>query len=1079
MEQLLDFSVDLDVGLFDRVSATFYRSAGPEQLMAKQVLERFQEHPDAWKRVDVILERSTLAESKFIALQILEKLIKTMWKALPPVQRQGIKDFIVAIIIKTSSDETSLEKNRTLLGKLNIVLVQILKQDWPHNWPTFIPEIVASSKTNLALCENNMVILKLLSEEIFDFSAEQLTQNKAKKLKNQMAGEFAEIFQLCHEILENATKPSLIKATLDTLLRFLNWIPLGYIFETTIIDILRNRFFQVPEFRNVTLKCFTEIGALQVGPEYDEKFSILFSMVMSGIISFMPVDLDLADIYENSSDDDQNFIQNLALFFSSFFATHLKVVEASVVAVPENRDLILLAHRYLLKVSQVKDREVFKTCLEYWAKLVSELYDEMETARTIEMPTLNISPSTTFNGHANSANLRKNVYADVLSQLRVVMIENMARPEEVLIVENDEGEIVRETLKESDTIMLYKSIREVLVYLTHLDIEDTERIMSAKLERQMDGSEWSWDNLNRLCWAIGSISGAFPEEAEKRFLVMVIKDLLTLTEMKRGKDNKAVVASNIMYVVGQYPRFLKAHWKFLKTVVNKLFEFMHELHEGVQDMACDTFIKISQKCRRHFVIQQPQEVMPFIEELLATIDTITSELQPQQVHTFYEAVGYMISAQINKQQQERLIIKLMESPNRAWDSLMAQAAENVNILASPENIKVLGNILKTNVSSCSSIGPGFVVQMSRIFVDMLNLYKAVSELISQAVVAQGLIATKTPYVRGMRTIKREVLKFVDVFISKAEDLQALNSTMIPQLLETVLGDYARGVEPAKDSEVLNVMANIITRLGALMTDKVPGILDAVFECTLNMINKNFEEYPEHRVAFFKLLQAINQSCFNALLAMPSPQFRLFLDSIVWAFKHTMRDIGDTGLLIVVEMFNNFSKTEPHISNAFFQTYFISLLQDIFFVLTSTSHKSGFKLQAMILMQMFALVDSPAISVPLFDPATVPNPHMTNAEYIRNYVADLLASAFPHLQRVQIQQFVMGLFSLNKDPQAFKGHLRDFLITLKEFAGDDNQELFLDEREAAAEDQKKATYEAALKIPGMIKPHDRPDEGMMD
>jgi len=70
------------------------------------------------------------------------------------------------------------------------------------------------------------------------------------------------------------------------------------------------------------------------------------------------------------------------------------------------------------------------------------------------------------------------------------------------------------------------------------------------------------------------------EDVEKRFLVTVIKDLLGLTEMKRGKDNKAVVASNIMYIVGQYPRFLKAHWKFLKTVANKLFEFMHETHDG-------------------------------------------------------------------------------------------------------------------------------------------------------------------------------------------------------------------------------------------------------------------------------------------------------------------------------------------------------------------------------------------------------------------------------------------------------------------------------------------------------------------
>lgn len=86
-----------------------------------------------------------------------------------------------------------------------------------------------------------------------------------------------------------------------------------------------------------------------------------------------------------------------------------------------------------------------------------------------------------------------------------------------------------------------------------------------------------------------------------------------------------------MYVVGQYPRFLRAHWKFLKTVVNKLFEFMHETHDGVQDMACDTFIKIAIKCRRHFVTIQPNEACTFIDEILATMSSIICDLQPQQV----------------------------------------------------------------------------------------------------------------------------------------------------------------------------------------------------------------------------------------------------------------------------------------------------------------------------------------------------------------------------------------------------------------------------------------------------------------
>ena len=81
----------------------------------------------------------------------------------------------------------------------------------------------------------------------------------------------------------------------------------------------------------------------------------------------------------------------------------------------------------------------------------------------------------------------------------------------------------------------------------------------------------------------------------------LIKDLLGLCEQKKGKDNKAIIASNIMYIVSQYPLFLDANWCFLKTVVNKLFEFMHETYEGVQDLACNTFIKIVQKCHRQFV----------------------------------------------------------------------------------------------------------------------------------------------------------------------------------------------------------------------------------------------------------------------------------------------------------------------------------------------------------------------------------------------------------------------------------------------------------------------------------------------
>jgi exportin-1 len=49
-----------------------------------------------------------------------------------------------------------------------------------------------------------------------------------------------------------------------------------------------------------------------------------------------------------------------------------------------------------------------------------------------------------------------------------------------------------------------------------------------------------------------------------------------------------------------------------------------------------------------------------------------------------------------------------------------------------------------------------------------------------------------------------------------------------------------------------------------MEEQVPVIMQQVFECTLEMINKDFSEFPEHRVEFFGLLRAINLHCFPGM-----------------------------------------------------------------------------------------------------------------------------------------------------------------------------------------------------------------------
>ena len=205
----------------------------------------------------------------------------------------------------------------------------------------------------------------------------------------------------------------------------------------------------------------------------------------------------------------------------------------------------------------------------------------------------------------------------------------------------------------------------------------------------------------------------------------------------------------------------------------------------------------------------------------------------------------------------------------------------------------------------------------------------------------------------------------------------------------------------RDAEVLSLFAAIINKLREKIQGEVPRVFEAVFECTLTMITKNFEvcaslapglacilqrpqwrcterstscrpssdsssehskpravawvgearprllgiqgradrrlpwvqDYPEHRLQFFALLRAITNSCGGTLFAMSPQQLKLVIDSIVWAFRHTERNVADTGLNLLLEMLAIFDKSE--VATQFYQTYFLHLTRELFAVMTGT------------------------------------------------------------------------------------------------------------------------------------------------
>lgn len=400
-------------------------------------------------------------------------------------------------------------------------------------------------------------------------------------------------------------------------------------------------------------------------------------------------------------------------------------------------------------------------------------------------------------------------------------------------------------------------------------------------------------------------------------------------------------------------------------------------------------------------------------------------------------------------------------------------------------MKEMSKVFKTNTKVCSAAGPIFVHQLSLIFNDAMKVYTLYSEQLIAACAADPF-ATRTAHYKMMKSVKADILDMFTTYfeVSALErGAQEVACMIVQPLMETVLADFSRSPPQAREARVLKMFSTIISVLREHSAPQLPVILSGVFEPTLQMITSNMLDHPEHRIGFFKFLREANEHCFVSLFSIPPESQKMIVDSIVWAFKHTERNISEMGLEILEELLRNIAMY-PQISQPFYQSFLLTLIQDVLAVMTDRQHKSGFKQQAAVLMNIFHNVQAGRVVVPLFDLASLPagTPHtLTNADFLKEHVASLLLQSFPNLTQPQVVGFVVGLFDVTKDLNAFKQLLRDFLVAVKEFQSEDNSELYAEETAASLELTQHELREFRSSVPGLLKPDelDDDDDGAYD
>ena len=1082
-KDLLDHSIPFDnrkVFLLDQIVQALYSTDQSVMSQANQVLTEFQQDGSTWQYVDIILEHSSENNTKFIALNILESTVKNKWKALPDDQKQGIKAYITDLIINMGKDESGNTTGKHLLTKLNETLVSIVKHEWTTTWKEFIPEICQASKTHQGLWENTMNILKLLSEEIFDFSKNEINSKQANQLKENMTDEFASIYELwvfvINMYIENSKDVSktLVKSCLKTFASFLSWIPFGYIFETDIVEKLLNNLFVVPSFRNDTLPWLVEIAGLKIDEsdpkynEYTEKQYLLFCTFVEKTIQVTKGKNLIEEhsvINEMQKPYFEVFCLQLGMLLTEFLRNQMKKIE-TIIANHANEyssvleGTLIKALEYLVQLTRIPNDELFKVMIEFWHDFT---YYVMVTAKgkdifsgTGDMELINLQNDIFL----KNSTLRSEIFPSYWDQVCLAMIDHMAKPEEVLVVIDENGNAIEELITDSETVSLYNTMRANLVYLTNIDSKKVYKIMTSKLEQLMsDERNFSFESLNKLWWALGSISEWMMEDEENKFVVTVIKELLNLVEKKKGKNNKALVASDIMYVVGQFPRFLCTHWAFLKTVIKKLNEFMHEKHPGVQDMATEVFLKIAKKTKHMFVVSHESGEEPYVYHLIRTLKENSSDLEIKQRLHIYEGIANMISEEKDPGQREVLLDNLMQYTQADWGAVVEVISTEPSSLQEIEVIRTIGFIIKANERVAFALGHSYVTHLWKIFLELLQVYKIYSENIS-FVIASNNVGFSMSILKAMRTVRREILNLIATFISNNEDPDMVINDFLPKLSELII-DYNSNVPNARDPEVLSLFTALIKKMGDRMNQHIPDILNCLFESTLSMISNNYTDFMDFRRNYFNLIKAIIDNSLEGLFEASEESFKIWIDSIIWGIKHYQIELADICLDTMNELLSKVVLNQG-VTNIFFNNFYMPILQDTFFVLTDSLHKSGFYKQTLIIMKLIAVIEDQMYEGKLSEN------YDNNKEYVIEYLVDVLIKLFANTNKVQIEGWVLTMFNKSHDKKEFVNALRDFLIWLKEFAGTDQEDLYKQERDIAVKEAQEKENMRKQAIPGLMR-----------
>ncbi|KAH0786256.1 nuclear export factor CRM1 [Histomonas meleagridis] len=611
MELLSTEGTPVDIPLFDEIVQRLYYQAGtPVGIEAHEALLKFKQRSDAWIVSQQIISLSQSMQSRFVALEIFYDGAQKYWSSLPDEQKQYFKKFYFELIFRWSNEMAPPQ----LLSAANQVLIIILKNEWPMNWPSFMHDFLQTCKTTRSSALNGLSILSILSEEIHEYTDEMITSNRQSELSRALDNDFTLIFSFIEELLKQDSDIELMKQTLVTLSHYLRWINLDLVIQSPLCRHMVVNLFPNPNFRFEVLLCFESIGQYSTA---EKNMYQIFEILVGMIQRTLGESHFITDVYQT-----EEYVRQLILTLG-----HFLVLDHSVLLLGILSESAVIALSWLVQLTMVAQPDSFKIAVEYWLSLSKIFFLEQHK----------VKPPN-----------------ELIFQLQRIFIQRMAKPPEFT-------PLLQYDIEEAQPD-LYENMRSTLVCFSNLSRDSMEQLLYEHLRNAQNVNE-----ILRASWAIGAISGSFPRDREQVFVYTCLDIIIKYIELQSNEQCKALVCGCYMFVCSVYPRFLFNNWPILKQLTDKIAFFLQIKYPPLQVMTVNIFKTLISRCYKPLLQLHPGQQKSFLNEWLDNISLIASQIPMESVPVLYESIALLIKYHPNLSDKPKFISQLLVIPLQSWE----------------------------------------------------------------------------------------------------------------------------------------------------------------------------------------------------------------------------------------------------------------------------------------------------------------------------------------------------------------------------------------------------------------------------